>query len=347
MYDQAGSNKRVVMVLGMARSGTSTICRGLNAIGVNLGKKMLWPDRRNPKGFWEDMDVTFKINRGLVRLLNYPWICEDLAAQMRALHNHALKDFKNYAVLLVGERLAGRSNWGFKDPNTTVLLPFWQSVLNEVQAEDSYVIALRNPLGCAYSNIKHSDLELEGGLLAWLKNIILAVDGSQGKKRVVVSYEKLLEYPLNELLRMRRDLSIYSASQQDMEDYARRYVDKNLQHHVYSDNDLVTHPAIAAVPLCLRVYNLLKRLADDTLSFVDDEFYTEWQSIKQEFNDHYPLYFYARSIQMENKQLERELRGIRKALPWKLFSPLWLLDDFLRARRRAGRQYKRLTKAYG
>jgi hypothetical protein len=91
----------------------------------------------------------------------------------------------------------------------------------------------------------------------------------------------------------------------------------------------------------------LKRLADDTLSFVDDTFYSEWQAIKQEFNECYPLYHYARSIQMEIKQLEREVRNIHKALAWKLFSPLWLLDDFLRARRRVQRQYKRLSKAYG
>lgn len=347
MYDQSESSKRVVMVLGMARSGTSTICRGLNAIGVNLGRKMLRPDRRNPKGFWEDTDVTFKINRGLMRLLNYPWICENLAEQMRAHDHHALHDFKKYAELLVSERLAGRSNWGFKDPNTTVLLPFWQAVLSKVQVEDCYVIALRHPLGCAYSNIKHSNLELEGGLLAWLKNIMLAVDGSQGKKRIVVSYERLLDNPFDELQRMRRDLSIYSAAQQDMEDFANRYVDKKLHHHVYHDDDLVSHPAMAAVPLCARVYRLMQRLADDSLSFVDDAFYSEWQAIKQEFNQHYPLYHYTRSVQMEIKQLEREVRNIHKTLAWKLFSPLWLLDDFLRARRRVQRQYKRLSKAYG
>jgi hypothetical protein len=316
--EQIWSNKRVVIVLGMTRSA---------------------------KECWQDSDVTFKINRELMRLLNYPWSGDEVVEKMR-LHHHALNNFKKFAIRLVGERLARHSFWGFKDTNTTVLLPFWQSVFNEAQVEDCYVIALRNPLGCAYSNIKHSHLELEGGLLAWLKNIILAVDGSLGKKRVVVSYESLLENPLNELLRMRRDLSIYVASQQDMEEYVKYVVDKKLHHHVYSDDDLVNHAAVAALPLCLRVYYLMKQLADDTLSFTADTFCSEWRAIKVEFDKQYPLYHYAHTLQMENKQLERELRGIRKALPWKLFSPLWWLDNFLRGRRKLGRQYKRLAKAY-
>lgn len=339
--------KRVIMVLGMARSGTSTICRGLHAIGVDLGDNLLRPDERNPKGFWEDTDVTFKINRGILKMFNHPWIFDGLADLMRQHEHQGLNDFKNYAVMLVRERLAGNNCWGFKDTNTSVLMPFWHTVLREAGVEDNYVIALRNPLGCAYSNIRHSNLELEGGLLGWLKNMILALDGTQGKKRVVVSYERMLENPLHELSRMRRELGLHEVDQKNIDEFTHTFIDKNLHHHVYNDDELACHPAIAAVPLCQRVYTLMNKLATDTMTFADDAFFVECQAVKKEFYDLYPLYQYANKVLKDNLQIEREIRTIRKSWLWKLLTPLCWLDDYLRQRRQRGRLHKRLMKAYG
>ena len=342
MNNQIISENRVVMVLGMARSGTSTITSGLKAIGVHLGDKLLRPDQRNPKGFYEDTDVTFKINRGILRALNYPWIAHGLAEHMRLHDDPMLIEYKNYAVELVRERLTHAACWGFKDTNTTVLLPFWQSVLSAAGAEDSYVIALRNPLGCAHSNIKHSNLELASGLLAWLKNIILAIDGSHGKKRVVVSYDLLLNNVMHELLRMRHHLAIDACNQEEMEAYAREFVDKTLHHHAYADSDLANDPAMQAVPLCLRVYHLMMRLAQDTLTFADNEFFSEWQAIKNDFARLYPLYDYAHSLSKENHILGREIRIIRKSIPWKLCYPFRLLTQAFWLKRKN----KNMAQAY-
>ena len=49
---------RVIVVVGMHRSGTSLVTRGLDALGVPLGDNVLSqsaPD--NEKGHWEDIDV--------------------------------------------------------------------------------------------------------------------------------------------------------------------------------------------------------------------------------------------------------------------------------------------------
>ena len=342
MTNHAAYQKRVVMVLGMARCGTSTIARGLSAIGVDLGDKLLRPDQRNPTGFFEDTDVTFKINRGLLRTLNYPWICHDLAERMQRHDDHVLNEFKDYALHLVQERLAGNDCWGFKDTNTTVFLPFWQSVLSAAGVEDNYVIALRNPLGCAYSNIKHSNLTLEAGLLEWLKNMMLAVNGSRGKKCVVVSYDLLLNDPLRELLRMRHYLEVDTASQNELDAYASKFVDKKLHHHAYTDNDLINDPAMAAVPLCLPVYQLLKEVASDALSLTDDAFLTAWLPLKKEFEHRYPVYEYVNSLRKENLQLERKIRTIRKSLPWKLLYPVRVLSTIWHSKKRH-RKYSQNT----
>jgi hypothetical protein len=335
------------MVLGMARSGTSAITRGLKAIGVDLGDKLHQPDQRNPKGFWEDNDVNYKVNRSILRSMGYPWFCAGLADHLRLKDNAVLNGMIPYAVNLVQDRLAGVKCWGFKDTNTIQLLPFWQTVIAEAGAEDRYVIALRNPLGCAHSNIRHSNLELEAGLLGWLKCIILAVDGTHHKKRVVVSYDLLLNDPVTALQHMSRGLDIEIRNNAEVDFYARNFLDKKLHHHVYGETDLQNDVAIAAVPLCLRVYALMMRLASNSLSFADQDFLTEWAAIRVEFDAYRPLYTYANTIQKQNQQLEREIRAIHKSFIWKLVYPLRRLDDALRVRRKAARQSRRLVKAYG
>ena len=61
-------NKKIIMVLGMHRSGTSAIARGLQTLGVQLGTNLFSAGFDNPKGFWEDKDV-LEINEQLLRQL--------------------------------------------------------------------------------------------------------------------------------------------------------------------------------------------------------------------------------------------------------------------------------------
>lgn len=67
-------NKEMYVVLGVTRSRTSVITRGLQALGVTLGDKLHPASSWNPKGFWEDDELVYKINRSLLYFLNYPWI---------------------------------------------------------------------------------------------------------------------------------------------------------------------------------------------------------------------------------------------------------------------------------
>lgn len=50
-------NNQLIVVLGMHRSGTSAITRGLQVLGVELGDQLM-PGAvgDNEKGYWEDSD---------------------------------------------------------------------------------------------------------------------------------------------------------------------------------------------------------------------------------------------------------------------------------------------------
>lgn len=54
---------RIVVVLGMHRSGTSVIARGLQVLGVDLGEKLIGGIAgNNEKDLWQDAEINdFKI----------------------------------------------------------------------------------------------------------------------------------------------------------------------------------------------------------------------------------------------------------------------------------------------
>ncbi len=55
--EMRATGQRVIVLLGMHRSGTSPITRGLKALGVELGEDLLPSAPENPTGFWEDAAV--------------------------------------------------------------------------------------------------------------------------------------------------------------------------------------------------------------------------------------------------------------------------------------------------
>ena len=64
--------KIAVCVLGMHRSGTSTIARSLNLLGVYIGeeKDFIQPNPYNPEGFWEIRDL-YRLHDRLLATLNH------------------------------------------------------------------------------------------------------------------------------------------------------------------------------------------------------------------------------------------------------------------------------------
>lgn len=337
--------KTVFVVLGPSRNGTSAITRGLKALGVDLGEVLHPGDSRNPKGFWEDAEILHKVNRVITKDLHYSSLNED--EWERAQADPVLNDYKNYAVKLLSKRFASTDYWGFKDPRTLTILAFWQSVFKAIDVDDRYVIAFRNPLASTHSIQRYIQSDLELGLLLWLKHLIWAIDGTHGKKRVVVCYELMLKDPRQQLERMHKGLSIpFTMKANEVDAYANEFLDKKLRHHAFSDEDLRVDPVVMVAPLCIQLYDLLMTLAKDELLFDSVEFKLAWQKIKEDFAKLQPIYNYIELLHIRNKQQERELRTIRRSLPWKIIFPLRLIDNILRALRRKVRLTKRLASIY-
>lgn len=332
------SAKKIFVVLGSPRSGTSVIARGLNALGIDLGTHLTPPDKLwNPTGFWEDEAISKQINCGVLYALNYPWESMTLVDKKAQLN---LTDLKKSAIALLSERMEKTAIWGFKDPRTTKIIPFWQAVFAALSLEENYVIALRNPFSVALSYQKLRSFDIEMGLMLWLTHLFPAIYDTTHKNRLIVSYEALLQNPYHELERVKQHFKLEVDKQDNLNNYVETFLKQELNH--YPDK---THAAVKVIPLCFELYELLLKVAKDEITFAHTEFTNAWQAIISEFDRQYPLLQYIDSIIRRFRFHEKYQRSLQRSLLWKMIYPLRKIDDALRVRRRKQREEKRLRKS--
>ncbi|HSW68666.1 MAG TPA: sulfotransferase [Gammaproteobacteria bacterium] len=342
------SKKNIYVVLGFARSGTSAIARGLKALGIELSDSMNQGNEKwNAKGFWEDTEIVYNINGKAFTLMDFaPYGIQSPSPEQQT--DEKLKEIKLAAIELLKQRFAETDYWAFKDPSTVKLLHFWQDIFKDLNINENYVIAIRNPLASARSYQTLTGTSIEVGLLLWLMHVMQAMKETCGKKRVIVSYELLVDDPMQELNRMGNHLKIPELSSTfDVIEYRLNFIDSKLDRHGCDEKELSLHSANEIVPLCLRLYRLLMKLAKNEMQFEGYLFQIEWKEIQIELEKVYPAYCYIDRLLKENAQLKKKLRNTEKSILWKMLYPLRVVDQNLRARRQKSRESKRLTKAYG
>ena len=192
--DQAA---KVVLVLGMHRSGTSAISGALAAMGFHPGDQLIAPVTGvNDQGFFEDERVV-AANDAVLHALGRDWrlpipLADDwpqtpavaslrpqIRAQLTAQQQHAL--------------------WLLKDPRLCMLLPLWVEELTALGIEPRVVMIYRSPGPVANSLAARDNLPLVSAHQLWLTNNLAAEAHSRALPRYLVHYEQLVNDPAGEL----------------------------------------------------------------------------------------------------------------------------------------------------
>lgn len=141
------------IVLGMHRSATSTIARGLRKAGVYMGDKLLPANTWNPKGYYENIDFV-KMNDKILKLAGGKWY--DPPPRHRIINTTNLvaeeiqELIRKYSVGL----------WGWKDPRTSLTIDCYMPFLNK----PIFITCLRNPGDVARSLNKIHNFPIEFGV---------------------------------------------------------------------------------------------------------------------------------------------------------------------------------------
>ena len=262
------TTKKIIIVLGMHRSGTSALTRGLSTMGVALGDSLHPAGPDNPTGFWEDSDV-IAINNQLLGLLGS---AHDRMGVIDANLFDIPEAHQIYEATkeLVVQKTASTLIWGMKDPRITRLLPFWKKLLSELGFEVGYVIALRNPLNVAASLAARNEMAPSKSYMLWLEHMLQAVVYTPSEKRLVVGYDDLLNDPYTQLQRISVELDLKAPIQEQFEAYAEEFLDKGLRHGQHDDSELLNSDI--EPPLLVQTYQLLHKCALDQLNINSAEF---------------------------------------------------------------------------
>lgn len=260
--------RRIVVVVGMHRSGTSAIARALQALGVDLGDRLMPPlPGVNDKGFLEDEDIV-QLNVGLLRELGHDW---HTLTPIRAqdLSGPAVAGLRMRAVDLLRERLGQWPVFGLKDPRMALLLPFWRSVFRHLDARVSFVICSRNPLSVARSLKARDAFDDEKSFFLWLQHVVPCFVETEGSARVVVDYDLMIDNPEMQLERISQALSLpFDRHGESLHEYAARFLEQGLRHTRYEAKDL---GLVSTLPREVAdAFDLMTRLARDELP-VDSE----------------------------------------------------------------------------
>ncbi len=340
-------NKNIFIILGFLRCGTSVITRSLKALDIDLGEKLVANSGWNPTGYFEDKEIIQNIHSKLFATLNQQKRSILLFDKNQLVNNPSLSSIKTEAMQLLNQRFHNTDYFGFKDPSISKILPFWHSIFDEMKIKDHYIIALRNPLSSAksYSDLTGTDLEL--GLLLWLMHFIPAVDDSIDRHAIIVSYDLMMQNPSAELQRIKNNLHITTPDNSiAVQAFLNEFLSKKLYHNRFDEENLKSHPATSVIPLCIRTYQLLLQLAKDEISFQHEKFIIEWAEIKSELQKIYPLYSYMDVVLKRQKAITRELSRMKKSIIFKLFYPLYWIDDKFRQKRIMKRAKTKLITAY-
>ncbi|CAB3765076.1 hypothetical protein [Paraburkholderia humisilvae] len=226
---------KLVVVLGMHRSGTSAITRAMVALGAELGDRLLPPLAGvNDKGFFEDYDV-FQINHELLEAGGAQWhTVGDIG--LARIPQPQLDAFRKRAADTLRAKCAGRT-FALKDPRLARLMPFWQPVFEQIGLQVAYVIAVRNPISVVSSLKKRDNMSEEQGYALWLAHVVPSLLETKGKVRAFVDYDRMLDDPAGELSRLasRLDMPVNAAR---ADEFARSFLSEDLRHSRFTAADL-------------------------------------------------------------------------------------------------------------
>ena len=274
---------RLFVVLGMHRSGTSALCRCLLAMGITLGSNLNPANETNLKGHWEDLNI-LEFNENLLVTLSMRW---DTLAPMSIERVQFIQkaELIEQAKGMLGSKISGSDGklFGFKEPRTTKLLPFWLKVFQGEPYEVSYLLPYRNPLSVAQSLSKRDGFELTKSYLLWLLHVVPCLAETVGSQRVLVNYDDLLEDPVSIASGIAKEFEL-SIDEALLHEYSTDFLDKELRHtqHTVEDlrADLACPELVRKVYLFLEEVRLGKEQLDSEASDLQiQEFVVELQSM--------------------------------------------------------------------
>ncbi len=223
-------SKKMLMILGMHRSGTSVLAGSCRLLGAELGDRLMAAGQDNVMGFWEHDEIV-SIHDTILGKLGYAW--DDVRALPDKWWNYETVRPEREALKAVLLRDFGSSELAcVKDPRLCRLLPLWQEILKELAWQPCYLMATREPAEIIASLKARNGFPPEKSALLMLRYLLDAEAASRGGPRAAVDYAAILKDWRGVMKPAWEKLGLaWPADAAKVESQAAAFVHKELRHH--------------------------------------------------------------------------------------------------------------------
>ena len=183
---------KIILVLGMHRSGTSLVAQLIAKWGAYIGEEIMEANEFNEDGYWEDMKL-FRFNEKILKEQGNTWYAPPEILNTDKL----IAEYGNEAKLLVEQMDRKNQVWCWKDPRLIVLFDFWNKILDG--RDIVYILPNRDPKAIALSLKKRDEMSYSISLLIWEVTMVKLLKSlKKTDKYLFIHYEKLITQPQKE-----------------------------------------------------------------------------------------------------------------------------------------------------
>ena len=186
--------RRLVLVVGKGRSGTSLLAGILGRLGFHVPQPEVKADRTNPRGFSEPRWVV-RFHKRLLHARGVTAFDTRSGAwdQLAELANDG--DVVRELSSWLEAQLAKAENLVVKDPRIVWFLPLWRRSADELDLRTLFVTMIRHPAEVVASGrASYGTWQNDASrALSWLDVTLHAEHATRGARRAFVRYDDLLE----------------------------------------------------------------------------------------------------------------------------------------------------------
>jgi len=183
--------KIALLVVGVARSGTSAMTRVLSLLGAGLPRDIMGPGRGNERGFWESNRIV-ALSHEMLRVHSSDW-SDPRPFPRHWFDSEEARAFVNRAAVLLENEYEGAPLIVVKDPRICRLVPIYTAALERAGYSAHFVVLLRHPTEIIESVRRLVGIDPLISELIWIRHILELEESTRNASRVWVAYDDLIE----------------------------------------------------------------------------------------------------------------------------------------------------------
>lgn len=226
------SGKTALVVLGMHRSGTSSVAGALALLGARAPQTLMRPADDNPKGFWES-EVLAAFNDRLLQAGGSTW--HDWRRFDPSKVADALPAFRTEAADKLTSEFGDATLIVLKDPRICRLFGFWRSVLEDCGYRVAVVSPVRSPAEVAASLMVRNDMSRSHALRLWLRHVLEAERASRLQPRRFLAWPDFIADWRRAVDQTAQDLGIDLDRRPEAEARVDEFLSAELKHQHAND----------------------------------------------------------------------------------------------------------------